>query len=94
MSRDELVKAVGEHVISCFEKWTKNPIGKAVVVPIKIPRQRYAKEFSIIFPQYSDWVMTCECSAPTMCETAPGGHIKVLSLSEALERLSELKKDL
>ncbi len=67
MNRDELVKQIGEHVLSCFETYTEKSVGKKVVVPNLIPKSRSAKEFKIIYPRFEDWIITVDVSAPTIC---------------------------
>lgn len=91
MKRSELVQAIGEHVLSVFEEYTEAPHGKSVVVPIEIPRKRSAKEFKILFPNFSNWIITCQVSAPTLQMHAGNGDYKMLTAREYFKIIERLK---
>lgn len=60
-SHDELALAIGKHILSCYEEWiTGECLGDKVVIPNRIPKERSVKEFKIIYPNFSDWIITTE----------------------------------
>lgn len=94
MTRDELVRQIGEHVLSNFDEWMGNPKGRKIVIPNKIPRKRYAKEFKFLAPSFSDWTMTVECSAPPLVQMQVGmSDYKFLKPSEYFKQIGKLGWD-
>jgi len=90
MRRDELVNAIGNHVVSCFEKWTENRVGQRIVIPNKIPRPR---NLEFRFPSLGDWQIRVTVEAPTLVlYEGPLKPPKYLNLKEALEMIERLEK--
>lgn len=82
MDEKELALKIGEHVLDVFDEYTKKPLGLKVVVPNMIPRSRSRKEFEIIYPRFSDWVITVEVQAPYLQMAVGPGEYKIISAKE------------
>lgn len=87
MTRDELIKQIGEHVFNTFDKWVKEGKGSKIHIPVMIPRIHFSKkEFGIIFPRLdSKWSMTVTCEAPRLAMYTGNGDVTYLSPSEVWE---------
>jgi hypothetical protein len=93
MSRDELSKAIGDHILKCFDEWMGKPVGQRVVIPIEVPRETSSKEFKFVYPRFgSSWSMNISCDAPMICKvTGPGpGQYEFIKPSEFFKNVEEL----
>lgn len=55
---DEIALIIGRRILEQYEQWTKNPKGKSVRIPVKLP-QKFG---------HPDWAMTIECDMPRFVE--------------------------
>jgi len=55
---DEFALLIGRHVLDAYDKWTKNPQGSKIIIPIVLPHS------SDIPP----WTMNIECDMPRFIE--------------------------
>lgn len=50
---------IGRHILEQYEKWSENPMGKYVAIPIKLPHQS----------DQPPWCMTITADCPWFIET-------------------------
>lgn len=55
---DELALKIGNHILAQYNRWTENPMGKKVIMPVSFPH-------SSDQPQ---WTMNVECDMPWFIE--------------------------
>lgn len=64
---DELAIKIGRHILKQYNKWTENPMGNKIIIPIKLPH----------ISNQPDWNMNIECDMPWFIETYwENGEIK------------------
>lgn len=56
--KDEYALKIGMHVLKHYAKWTENPRGKAIVIPVKLPH--HSKQ--------PPWCMSVTCDMPWFIE--------------------------
>lgn len=83
MTRDQLILAIGKHVLNSFDTYLKNPKGRALIVPSQIPRKVCIKEFKIFTPRLdTSWIISTRVEAPTIALRVGPGEYKHLSTAE------------
>ncbi len=90
MNQKDLALAIGEHVLKCFYDYTEKPVGRKLVVPVKIPRKRSRKEFEIIYPNFSDWMIAVEVQAPNLIVREGPSNFRSISAREFFKMASKL----
>jgi hypothetical protein len=91
MTQDELALKIGRHVLMCFDDFMKSPFGTKASVPVTLPRGRSRREFQMIYPNFSDWILTVDVSAPTIMMRESATKFRDLSVKEFFELTREAK---
>jgi hypothetical protein len=55
---DEIALKIGRHILEHYAKWTENPCGRVIAIPVKLPH----------VGGEPDWIMTVTCEMPAFIE--------------------------